>query len=81
MTRKKGSDRYEVDYGRPPKQHQFTPGRSGNPKGRPKASRNVGTVLHDKLLEELTISRNGRRVAYHTPGGDYHAAAPKGARG
>lgn len=27
---------YEVGYKRPPREHQFKPGQSGNPKGRPK---------------------------------------------
>ena len=31
---------YEVGYGKPPKSTQFKPGRSGNPKGRTKGSRN-----------------------------------------
>ena len=31
MTREK----YEVGYGKPPKQSQFQPGQSGNPNGRP----------------------------------------------
>ncbi len=30
------SDDYEVGYRRPPKGSRFTPGRSGNPRGRPK---------------------------------------------
>ena len=30
----------EVGYRRPPKASQFPPGRSGNPKGRPKGARN-----------------------------------------
>jgi len=61
MTKKERAD-YEVGYGKPPKAHQFGPGQSGNPKGRPSASRNAGKLLCDRLFERVTITQNGRRI-------------------
>jgi len=34
-----------VGYGRPPRATRFVPGKSGNPKGRPKGARSVGAIL------------------------------------
>ena len=49
-----------VGYGRPPKQAQFRPGQSGNPKGRRKGARNFKTDLVAELHEQIPIRENGR---------------------
>ena len=51
----------DVGYGKPPKNSRFKVGRSGNPKGRPKGSLNLATVLQRTLRETIVINENGRR--------------------
>lgn len=51
---------YEVGYGKPPKQSQFKPGRSGNPRGRPKQKRTLTAKLEHELKKSITITENGR---------------------
>lgn len=55
------SDDYEVGYGKPPKEHRFRPGRSGNTRGRPKGTKNLKTDLREELSERITI-REGQIV-------------------
>ncbi len=54
------SDKYEIGYGRPPRNSQFKPGQSGNKKGRPKNSKNTYTMLTDVLEQKINIKENGK---------------------
>lgn len=52
---------YEVGYGKPPTSTRFKPGQSGNPRGRPKGSKNFATDLEEVLAEPVYLTENGRR--------------------
>jgi hypothetical protein len=52
---------YEIGYKRPPKSGQFKQGRSGNPKGRRKGSRNFLTILEQELGQSIIVNENGRK--------------------
>jgi hypothetical protein len=44
-----------VGYKRPPKSHQFQPGQSGNPNGRPKGLSNFTTDVQEELGEMIAF--------------------------
>lgn len=53
---------YELGYMKPPKSGQFKPGQSGNPKGRPKGSKNTYKLLDEILNEKVQIVKNGNPI-------------------
>jgi hypothetical protein len=48
-------DSYEIGYGKPPRQTRFAKGQSGNPKGRPKGSLNLATILARVGRERVAV--------------------------
>jgi len=52
---------YKVGYKKPPLHTRFRKGQSGNPRGRPKGSKNFSTLLSEALNEPVVITEDGRR--------------------
>ncbi|MGE0736632.1 MAG: DUF5681 domain-containing protein [Alphaproteobacteria bacterium] len=46
---------YAVGRGKPPQHTRFRPGQSGNPRGRPKGTRNLATDLEEELRRKIVI--------------------------
>lgn len=66
MSEDKTNAGYEVGYGKPPKQHQFKPGQSGNPNGsrgrkRQPAPTSLQAIMKEALLKKQVVIHNGRR--------------------
>jgi Family of unknown function (DUF5681) len=53
---------YEVGYRKPPAASQFTPGHSGNLKGRPKGARNKRPALNDERLKTIIVDEAYRTI-------------------
>lgn len=51
---------YVVTRGKPPREHQFRPGQSGNPRGRPRGSRDIRTLLQQELDRPIPVTMNGK---------------------
>ena len=58
-VRLKSSDE-DVGYGKPPKANQFRPGKSGNPKGRPKGAKSRELILRELLDSKITMRHDGK---------------------
>lgn len=53
---------YEIGYGKPPETTRFKTGKSGNPKGRPKGSKNTYKMLDEILSQKIEVVENGKPV-------------------
>lgn len=53
---------YEVGYGKPPKHSRFQPGQSGNPRGRPRGSKNRQDVIGLERLKKIVLEEAYREV-------------------
>ncbi len=58
--KKKSSSDYEVGCGKPPKEYQFKPGQSGNPRGRPKSKKSGSTDISELLDEPVKVMSGGK---------------------
>jgi hypothetical protein len=55
-----------VGYGKPPVQHRFQPGKSGNPRGRPKTSSDLGRLAAKELSRKRSVVVNGKHISART---------------
>jgi hypothetical protein len=51
----------KVGYRRPPVATRFQKGQSGNPKGRPRGSKNIASIFVKAGRERVTVTVNGKR--------------------
>ncbi len=59
---------YKVGYSKTPKNTRFKKGQSGNPKGRPKGSRNRSPSISNSTFRDLIISSGLEKVSYMDKG-------------
>jgi len=55
-------DEYEVGYRKPPKHSRFKKGQSGNPRGKPRGTKNSATLLKQALLASVLVKQNGHQT-------------------
>jgi hypothetical protein len=54
-------NQHQTGYRRPPKHTRWKTGQSGNPRGRPRGSRNLPTIIQDELNAKIVVTENGRQ--------------------
>jgi len=62
MSDNHDDDEHEVGFRRPPRHTRFQKGRSGNPSGRPRGSRDLRGAMLDELRRSITAKENRRSV-------------------
>lgn len=72
---------YLIGYARPPVETRFQPGRSGNPKGRPKGRRNLTTELEEIYSAQVTFNEGDKARKISLPAANLLAHGMKGAKG
>src|ERR1700687_3114042 len=60
MTKESSEDDFKVGYKSPPQHSRFPPGRSGNPRGRQKGVRNLGSDVKRTLEVPVRLNEQGR---------------------
>lgn len=66
MSKNSAPDNYIVGYKKPPKSTRFKKGKSGNPRGRPRESSNLSTIINDLLERPVSVTISG--VQQQIPG-------------
>jgi hypothetical protein len=79
-TGKRGAD-YSIGFGRPPTETRFRPGRSGNPKGRPKGTRNTASMAREALEQKVSVTVGARRRIMTVREAPYRRLAEKAISG
>ena len=53
---------YKIGYGKPPVGRRFKKGQCGNPKGRPRGTKNLRTDLNEELEEMIDVQQGGQTI-------------------
>ena len=56
------SSKYDVGFGKPPEATRFRPGQSGNPRGRPRGSKNRMPALNEERLKTIVLEEAYRTI-------------------